>query len=112
MRILVTGGRDYSDRTRVHATLEDYPEMTHLAQGGAQGTDALAREWAKRRPNVMLATYHADWKGQGSKAGPLRNQRMLDEFEPDLVIAFPGGRGTADMMMRARAAGVPVRSVE
>jgi len=29
----------------------------------------------------------------------------------DLCIAFPGGRGTADMVRRARAAGIPVRSV-
>jgi hypothetical protein len=33
---------------------------------------------------------------------------MLDEGKPQLVVAFPGGRGTADMIGRARAAGVPV----
>jgi len=27
---------------------------------------------------------------------------------PDLVLAFPGGRGTADMVSRARKAGVRV----
>lgn len=45
----------------------------------------------------------------GKAAGPIRNQRMLDEGKPDLVVAFPGGRGTADMVRRAKAAGVPVR---
>jgi hypothetical protein len=33
---------------------------------------------------------------------------MLDEGKPDLVIAFPGGRGTADMVKKARRAGVEV----
>ena len=110
-RILVTGGRDYRDRTTLHAALEDYPDMTHLAQGGADGADALARQWALRRPSVVVATYPAHWKTEGRMAGPLRNQRMLDEFRPDLVVAFPGGRGTADMVMKAKAAGVPVKTI-
>ena len=33
---------------------------------------------------------------------------MLDLFAPDGLIAFPGGSGTADMVARARAAGVTV----
>lgn len=111
-RIVVTGGRGYDRRTPLHAALEDYPDLTHLAQGGATGADHLAREWAKRRPNVQMATYAADWKGQGKKAGPLRNQRMLEDFRPDLVLACPGGAGTADCVARAKLLGIPVRSVD
>ena len=37
--------------------------------------------------------------------------RMLEEGRPDLVIAFPGGRGTADLVARARRAGVEVMEV-
>jgi predicted Rossmann-fold nucleotide-binding protein len=33
---------------------------------------------------------------------------MLAEGRPDAVIAFPGGKGTADMVRKARAAGLPV----
>lgn len=36
--------------------------------------------------------------------GPMRNQRMLDEARPQVVIAFPGGSGTADMVDKVRAA--------
>lgn len=43
-----------------------------------------------------------------AKAGPDRNQRMIDEGRPDLVVAFPGGRGTADMIRRATEAGIEV----
>jgi predicted Rossmann-fold nucleotide-binding protein len=30
------------------------------------------------------------------------------EWKPDLVVAFPGGTGTADMVAQAKAAGVAV----
>jgi hypothetical protein len=40
-------------------------------------------------------------QGDGRAAGPRRNQRMLEDFRPDLVVAFPGGRGTAYMVRRA-----------
>jgi len=54
----------------------------------------------------------ANWRTHGKAAGPIRNQQMLDEGRPHLVVAFPGGTGTADMVRRAKAAGVPVMEVE
>jgi len=33
---------------------------------------------------------------------------MLDEGKPDLVVAFDGGRGTANMVKQAKAAGIQV----
>jgi len=52
-----------------------------------------------------------EWDELGKKAGPLRNQRMLDEGKPDLVVAFPGGGGTKDMVRRAVSAGVAIHEV-
>lgn len=57
---------------------------------------------------VSCLTEIADWSKYGKAAGPMRNQKMLDEYKPDLVVALPGGRGTADMVSRARVAGVEV----
>jgi ABC-type branched-subunit amino acid transport system substrate-binding protein len=37
---------------------------------------------------------------------------MIREGKPDAVVAFPGGRGTADMVRQARAAGIEVREVQ
>lgn len=48
---------------------------------------------------------------EGKAAGPIRNQRMLDDGKPDRVLAFPGGRGTANMVKLAKAAGVPVHEI-
>ena len=56
----------------------------------------------------MVEEYPADWKKYGKSAGPLRNQRMIDEGKPDLVVAFPGGVGTADMISRAKAYNISV----
>jgi len=67
----------------------------------------LAQEWAEAR-GVPCEVYLANWAELGRKAGPIRNQQMLDEGRPTLVVAFPGGRGTADMIRRARSAGVEV----
>jgi hypothetical protein len=76
-------------------------------RGGARGADALAKEWAKTHPDIVRWGCKAEWKKYGPAAGPLRNQRML-EWLPDLVVAFSGGKGTADMVRRARAGSIEV----
>lgn len=112
-RVLVCGGRDYADWTKVQEVLNDMHAVYGISQvihGAATGADSLADRWA-RQVSVEQTAFTADWLAHGKAAGPLRNQRMLDEGKPDLVIAFPGRRGTADMVRRARAAGVEVISV-
>ena len=109
-RVLVCGGRNYNDTARVFAVLDKLhgeAGVSVVIEGGARGADACGKEWAFRR-RVECQTFEADWENQGSFAGPARNKRMLDEGRPDLVIAFPGGRGTADMVRKARKAGVEV----
>lgn len=110
MKILVCGGRDYTNCDRVWATLDSWRasngELT-IIEGGATGADRLAQNWALDRKQKVL-TFHADWKSLGRSAGPIRNRRMLNEGKPDLVLAFPGGRGTRGMVEMARAAGVDV----
>ena len=110
-RILVCGGRDFSDRSLVFHVL-DLEALEHgihvVIQGGASGADKLAREWCYQRQSIRMWNFPADWKKHGKAAGPIRNQQMLDEGKPTKVFAFPGGRGTADMVRRARAAGLPV----
>lgn len=118
MRILVCGGRDYDNRSAVALALKEFrPENVArdvsdaiLILGGAPGADRLAEEWADTW-GVRKRIFPANWLAHGKAAGPIRNQRMLDEGKPDLVIAFPGGRGTADMVSRSRKAGIPVREI-
>jgi hypothetical protein len=105
-RIIVCGGRDFTDRTWLFHVLDSIRTKAGVAviiQGGARGADRLAKQWADER-GVPASTFRADWVKFGRKAGPIRNQHMIDEGNPTLVIAFPGGRGTADMLARAKEA--------
>jgi len=110
MRILVCGGRSYGDITRIAQILDKIHRergITTLIHGGARGADAIADAWANYN-NVEREEFCADWKHLGPRAGPIRNQRMIEDGKPHAVVAFPGGRGTADMTFRARLAGLPV----
>jgi len=110
MRVIVCGGRDYPDDAHVWRTLDaldDEHGIRALAHGGATGADDHAGRWAEIS-RIEHRVFRADWKKHGKAAGPRRNQKMLDEFKPDVVVAFPGGRGTADMVRRAIDSGVRV----
>lgn len=111
MRVLVCGGRDFADRDWLFAVMDKLARergpVSTIIHGGARGADTLAGEWAASR-NCPAEAYIADWASQGRAAGPIRNKRMLDAGRPDLVVAFPGGRGTANMVRQAKAAGVEV----
>lgn len=112
MRILVTGSRDWTDAARIREEFEQLAanhsniEMCH---GGAGGADALAAREAYLL-GWPIKVFPADWRHLGKRAGVVRNQQMLDEFRPDLVLAFPLPQsiGTIDMMRRAEKAGVPI----
>lgn len=110
-RILVCGGRDFSDRDFVYQTLEEcrqwFAEQFCIIVGGAKGADKLGRDWAESL-GVCCIVVNAPWNFYGLSAGSIRNRWMLNFCKPDLVIAFPGGNGTADMKRIALAAGVPV----
>lgn len=106
MRVLGCGGRDYGDYPFVQETLDRF-EITEVAHGAAPGTDSLVGRWGIHRRLKTIA-YPADWDKYGKRAGPLRNLWMLADFQPELVVAFPGGVGTAHMVQIARAAEVDV----
>lgn len=103
MRVLVCGGRHYFDHNTVVRTLDAIhveTPITAILHGGATGADALAGKWAALR-NVSTVVFKADWQAHGRKAGPWRNMQMIQEGQPDLVVAFPGGRGTAHVIRLA-----------
>ncbi len=129
MRVLVTGGRTYSDSGMVYGVL-DGMLAAHgslvIIEGGATGADAHARQWAKdhgiksiteraiwtdlSQPDAVVKT-RKDGSQYDAMAGHRRNQKMLDIHKPDVCVGFSGGTGTADMLRRARAAGVRIVQV-
>lgn len=110
MRILVCGGRTYTDAPAAYAALDRAHArrpIKLIIEGGAKGADRLGRQWAAIRA-IPCVTFEADWDTYKKGAGFRRNVQMLVEGKPDGVIAFPGGTGTAHMVRCAQAAKVTV----
>lgn len=105
-RVLVCGGRDFDDYAFVASVLDFYDPDT-VIHGAARGADSLAHRWAQNRC-VPVESYPANWHRDGKAAGPIRNVKMLAEGKPDVVIAFPGGKGTEHMVKIAKAKGIQV----
>lgn len=119
-----------AERRKLRAVMADLLKehgRFQLIHGGARGADALAGGWASEA-EIPTNVFPADWtnttrpgalvkkRRDGTQydalAGIVRNQKMLDEGKPSLVVAFPGGSGTKDMVDRAKAANVEVMEIE
>ncbi len=120
MRLLVCGSRTWTDRAQLRQVIDRLvskhgDRQVTVIEGDARGADRLAGQLARER-GWRLELHPADWTREGRAAGVRRNARMLRQGRPDLVVAFTvgplaGSRGTADMVRRARAAGVPVQII-
>lgn len=113
MKVLVCGGRDLDNWRLVQRTLTATREKTGISviiEGGANGADSIARRWAQQA-HIPVMTFQAHWQTMGKRAGPVRNGWMVEFGRPDLVIAFPGGRGTLNMIEHARSAGIDVHKI-
>ena len=120
LRVLVCGGRDYSNVEQLYKVLDRVDgswesadstgPISTIISGHARGADQLAEKYANEK-NIPLEIYPAQWDVYGKSAGVIRNQEMLDEGLPDLVVAFPGGKGTAHMVKIAQKANVMMLQV-
>ena len=110
MVVLVCGSRTYADYDRIYDCLKSLAVSQVLA-GGCRGADTLAA-CAAQACGYPFREFPADWNKFGKAAGPIRNQKMLDEGKPDLVVAFhenlENSKGTKDMVRRAIRQGIPV----
>ena len=113
-KVLVCGSRDWSDREVITRRIASFPLGTLIIHGGCRGADTIAGEVAGEL-GFGVVCFPANWGEYGRGAGPRRNQAMIDEGKPDLVIAFHGdlasSRGTRDMVTRAAKCGIPVEVV-
>lgn len=110
MKVIICGGRDFNDFMGAVAALDKLHEerpITTVVQGGANGADYHGKVWAAHN-GIPMVEHKAKWKELGRRAGPVRNQFMLDHEKPDAVIALPGGIGTEHMKRISKEAGVEV----
>ena len=127
--VLVCGGTKFRDEAWLNRELDEVHrqrKITRLVHGAAPGADTLAAKWGFAN-HIFVQSYPAKWNDidapgavprfradgelYNAAAGPIRNREMLQKENPDLVVAFPGGVGTADMVMKARKKGIKVMEV-
>ena len=123
MTILICGSRDWNDFKTIKSYLEDVKAshtnpntdntninpLPTIIHGGCKGADSIAGYLAAQL-GFPVKVFKADWQKYGKAAGPKRNQQMLDEGHPTLVVAFHDAitesKGTKDMITRAEKAGI------
>jgi predicted Rossmann-fold nucleotide-binding protein len=116
--ITAGGGRDLAwSHQRVAAELlaRSGGRLVHLLlHGGARGADAAIARAAHQLGWCSLVM-PAEWGRHGRAAGPIRNRELLEQaiaravahtsqgsIASVLVVAFPGGAGTASLVRQAR----------
>jgi predicted Rossmann-fold nucleotide-binding protein len=130
--IAAGGGRDLAwPQQRVAAELlaRSGGRLVHLVlHGGARGADAAIGRAAQQLGWSALVM-PAQWQLHGRAAGPIRNRALLEQaiaravansspgcLTSVLVVAFPGGVGTASLVREARrmasCSPVPILVVE
>lgn len=127
MRILITGSRTWPNRDTVHVALFEFitndlgilppvdglTDITMVHGHCPKGVDAWADEFYTEYMadyGAKIERHPAKWDQFGKRAGPIRNQEMVD-LGADVCLAFPteDGRGTQDCVKRAMAAGIKVK---
>ncbi len=116
--IVAGGGRDLAwpvERIASALLQRSGGRAVHLLlHGGARGADqAIGR--AAHQLGWRVQSLAAEWRRFGRCAGPIRNRQLLEQALTEaqahtspsfsasvLVIAFPGGPGTASLVQQAR----------
>lgn len=101
----VVGGRNFNDYDLMVEKLDTFIQSGVeyvIVSGGADGADKLVERYAEQNGYDMII-YTPDWS-KGKKAGPLRNQRIVDKSNE--IVAFWDGKtpGTKSTIQLARKA--------
>ena len=114
MKILVCGGRNFNDIAHMTTVLNQayvqYGKNLCIIQGGAMGADSLAKFWAKGL-GLCNIQVDANWDYYDKGAGAVRNKWMIQFCNPDMTLAFKGGKGTANMIEQSILNSIPTFQV-
>jgi hypothetical protein len=113
MRVVVFGGRDFHKQDLAFRALDQIDAQYGIdlvIDGKANGADKIGNLWAVIR-GKETERYPADWAKFGRAAGVIRNRQMIEEGNPEMGIAFPGGRGTENMKKQLKEHGIKVLNV-
>ena len=110
MKLIVAGGRNYKLDLYEYDMLERFcekHEIKEIVSGGAEGVDKCAIKLGLRCDLIRKITViKANWKELGKIAGYMRNKKMAQYA--DMLFAFPGGKGTNNMIKTMKGLGKPI----
>ena len=118
-RIIVVGGRDFTDYALLSETLDVILKRytlreVQIVSGCCRGADALGERYA-REHGIPVVRFPADWQAYGKAAGPIRNRKMAEyAAECDgMLVAFWDGksRGTASMIRLAEKYELQIKTI-
>ena len=112
MNVGIVGSRNFNNWKLMNSIVSDYTRIDPtIVTGDARGADALAVKLA-RYHDLVVIVHKAHWDLYGKKAGPIRNQKIVDDS--DVLIAFPSkhGKGTQITIDMARKTGIPVHVID
>lgn len=115
MIVIVCGGRNFTNTQLIYKALDTIDNnfgITVLVHGDCWGVDKISNTWGSVHSTIKCFPRPANWRLNGKRAGPIRNREMIDEFQPDLIIAFPGGKGTENMKQLGRQHDIMVIEVD
>lgn len=117
LRILVCGGRHFSDYVLLEKTIngiiaESGCADIEIVSGHCVGADRLGELYAEKH-NARVKIFSAEWEKYGKCAGITRNKQMVDyisDFKNKIVIAFVSAntKGTRNTIVFAKRANIRV----
>ena len=114
-RILICGDRYWSNIDLIRDVVYNMKDIDVIIEGECSGADVMGKTVAQEL-NLPLLQFPANWLRYGRGAGPIRNQQMIDEGKPTIVLAFHNNidksKGTKDMIEKAKRKKIPVKLIK
>jgi hypothetical protein len=111
MIVLICGDRHWTNEEAIENYILSLPSDSTIIHGACRGADTIAHKMALKH-GLKVYEFPAEWGLHGFAAGPIRNRKMLEQGDPEVVVAFHDNleksKGTKDMIRQAENAGVPV----
>src|SRR3990167_8364678 len=110
INLAIVGYRNYNNypefKSYIAKFIEKYGKIDKIISGGAKGTDSMAEIYANEH-KIPFVCYPADWSKYGKRAGPIRNQLIVNDCTHMVAFLHPDSIGTQDSINKAKTKNVP-----
>lgn len=112
--VLITGGREFRDETRIHRDIRLLTSrgLQQVVHGDCpSGADHFVQRYPGGLPPLIIpCAVDEQLDGRWPAAGNKRNERMIETYKPDIVLAYPDAKsvGTWNCVQSALFRGISV----